>query len=252
MFCPHCGSNLNDAAKFCGSCGKQIQANAHTPMQEKQEKSIDLSSPEYVDLSQVKASDPTKTYKGTVKSAFLMLGIWIASFFLLAWIIYSFSTSDFDDSILYYASIAFIGLPVGIVGLIMTLRKKKVEKALPSVAKNVSLLFHIMTILETSVVFSLAYYMGGGGEFGAIILLPATLIFSIMFIISIFVFSKGVEKEGMYKLWIAFFVSFLVGIPGAWLLIKLIELLFTFLVILFAAAILFFVLGGRVVYFREV
>ncbi len=249
MFCPNCGQQLSDEAKFCPSCGNSVcQANPKTPIQD--EEVIDLTN-----VSQKAPDEDYRVYKGTIISAVIMVFIQIVAAFIGYLICESLPLEPRQGFFAALLAVAFIGLPIGVIGIIVTSRKKKKAGELPAISKGVSFLLAAFPILSTALALTMGYLDGivdhSVADFGLIILIPIFVLMSIFFIVTLALFTKGIGKEGMYKLWKWFFISFLLAPVLTYVLAKILEAMFIVIIIMIAGPILFLMCGGSVVFYRQ-
>lgn len=263
MFCPHCGFQLKDGDAFCAACGVKLDTNSQQPENTETESSVLPVTPpqqvveeEFIDLSKEKNLDVPRTsaHKGTLLSSIVMVIAWVLLIFLSKFI----SSTIFEEGenarfLPIILLMSLLCVPIGVVGLIFTLQRKKNAGPLKKLKKSVWFIFGVMTTLCCTFALALGFNSAitNMSTFINVVSWFAFIAFAITFVIITFVFSRENDKEGMYALLITFFISFFPSIIFSYLWVKLLEAAFVAIAILIFVFILFFALGGQISYERN-
>lgn len=121
MFCPYCGANLTDNAKFCSSCGAQI---------EKENTSEVVTETN----NQLQTNQPTPNTQSTVKK---------------------FSGAAIAGFVLSLVGIIVAGIPCGVLGIIFSAAGMSETKNQEKRGKGLAIAGLVISIIDIVLVLSM-------------------------------------------------------------------------------------------------
>lgn len=252
MFCSNCGAQNANGSRFCRSCGSSIQAPPAAPASPQ----IYQPAPENViDLRGTRNHGPAeKVDKGAVVAAILMVLGWIV-FALLGGALVKSAGVKSDDSLWQKLLVVVaICLPVFILGYsVARYFRSKVD--LPPLEKGPAFVTNgycwLLTAAFTALAFRDIFIPAGLGDLVKIVLIFFTAVFALVFVIFAASASSQYGAAIRYKLFTAYFFSFLPGALLGCLLAALIAAAGLLIVIGIVLLVFFFANGGIILYRRE-
>lgn len=268
MYCNQCGKQLADNAKFCSGCGTRVNAQPAAPVYAApaapqprvpgtnyypqypgvpQEEMIDLSNMQDMDKPQ------EKKHKGTVWCAVLLILAWVAFTFLFGLFLDSTGVDMDDDMLEVLFPAAFVCIPVSLVGLLVVGLKQKAAGPMRKIQKNYALVFHMMSILISTLAVANGLSQIAGGASALAQIVTGFLLFPMLigYFVLINISANENGKEGTYAVLKAFFFSFIPAIILGYLLMKLFLAMILVIGIGMVALFSFFGNGGYIIYRRD-
>jgi len=246
MFCPTCGQQAHDNAKFCSNCGTAfVNDTSSSPI------GTPPTDDTVIDLrGQTDANAPSeKKHIPTVIAGLLLIIIWVLQVFVASK--FAHASTPLTDSVLF--AMAICSLPLAVIGLPLVLLARKKADLPRKTKKSESVLFYIFTWLTPALGLTWSFMdtfsdMG----LGKIIVAGWFFMMLLLFFFMCNAFADQNGKEGMFSILTGAFSGFIAAVPLAYAFGLLIAAMELAIVIVFAATILFFVLGGRIIFVRKI